>query len=96
MAREFFLPSAMTARSSRLPAPLRAAYSADLSSGIRRVPQTPRNHQPPHATRRLESDHAAVVLTPDVWMARKVGNGYDAPRRETVKALPGSRVFQSP
>ena len=37
--------------------------------------------------RRLESAQAAVVLTPDVWMARIVGDGYDAPRREAVKAL---------
>ena len=37
--------------------------------------------------RRLESEHAAVALSPDVWMARIVGDGYDAPRRESVKAL---------
>lgn len=37
--------------------------------------------------RRLEAEHSAVVLTPAVWMARIVGDGYDAPRREAVKAL---------
>lgn len=37
--------------------------------------------------RRLEAERPAVLLAPDVWMARIVGDGYDAERRTAVKAL---------
>ena len=34
--------------------------------------------------RRLERERPALVLSPDVWMSRIVGDGYDFKRRETV------------
>jgi predicted kinase len=37
--------------------------------------------------RRLEQERPAILLEPDVWMARIVGDGYDAERREAVKAV---------
>ena len=37
--------------------------------------------------RRLEAERSAVLLEPDVWMARIVGDGYDAERRQAVKAI---------
>lgn len=37
--------------------------------------------------RRLEAEREALVLSPDDWMARIVRDGYDADRREAVKAV---------
>lgn len=37
--------------------------------------------------RKLEIDKSAVLLTPDVWMERIVGNGFDADRRKAVHAV---------
>ena len=37
--------------------------------------------------RRLEAEEGVLVLSPDPWMARIVGDGYDAVRREAVKAV---------
>jgi predicted kinase len=37
--------------------------------------------------RRLEAEREALLLTPDDWMARIVRDGYDAERREAVKAV---------
>ncbi|MCA6241071.1 MAG: ATP-binding protein, partial [Phenylobacterium sp.] len=34
--------------------------------------------------RRLEHERPALVLSPDVWMSRIVGDGYDFKRREAV------------
>ena len=34
--------------------------------------------------RRLERERPALVLSPDVWMSRIVGDGYDFKRREAV------------
>ena len=36
---------------------------------------------------RLEVERQALLLSPDVWMARIVGDGYDAERRQAVKAV---------
>jgi predicted kinase len=35
--------------------------------------------------RRLEAERPALLLSPDVWMARTVGDGYDAARRREVQ-----------
>ncbi len=37
--------------------------------------------------RQLELERPALVLLPDEWMARIVRDGYDAERRESVKAV---------
>lgn len=37
--------------------------------------------------RRLETERPALLLSPDVWMAQIVKDGYDAERREAVKAI---------
>ena len=37
--------------------------------------------------RRLEVERPALVLSPDAWMSRIVGDGYDFKRREAVHAL---------
>jgi predicted kinase len=37
--------------------------------------------------RRLEAERDALLLSPDEWMTRIVGDGYDAARREAVKAV---------
>jgi predicted kinase len=37
--------------------------------------------------KRLERECPALLLCPDVWMARVVGDGYDAERRRAVKQL---------
>ena len=37
--------------------------------------------------KRLEQDCPALLLSPDVWMARVVGDGYDADRRRAVQQL---------
>ena len=37
--------------------------------------------------RRLEAERSALLLAPDIWMARIVGDGYDAERRNAVKAV---------
>jgi predicted kinase len=37
--------------------------------------------------RRLEAERPALHLAPDLWMARIVGDGYDAERREAVQAV---------
>jgi len=37
--------------------------------------------------RRLEAERPALLLSPDVWMSRIVGDGYDAERRRAVQAV---------
>ena len=37
--------------------------------------------------RRLEAEHDALRLTPDEWMSRIVGDGWDHKRREAVEAV---------
>lgn len=37
--------------------------------------------------RRLEAEHDALRLTPDEWMSRIVGDGWDHRRREAVEAV---------
>ena len=37
--------------------------------------------------RRLEVERPALLLAPDAWMSRIVQDGYDAERREAVKAV---------
>jgi predicted kinase len=37
--------------------------------------------------RRLEVEERALYLSPDPWMAQVVRDGYDAERREAVKAI---------
>jgi predicted kinase len=37
--------------------------------------------------KRLERDCPALLLCPDVWMSRVIGDGYDAERRHAVKQL---------
>ena len=37
--------------------------------------------------KRLERECPALLLSPDVWMARIVGDGYDAERRRAVQQL---------
>ena len=37
--------------------------------------------------RRLEAEHDAIRLTPDEWMSRIVGDGWDHKRREAVEAV---------
>jgi predicted kinase len=37
--------------------------------------------------RRLEAEHEALRLTPDEWMSRIVGDGWDHQRREQVEAV---------
>ncbi|WP_425516064.1 AAA family ATPase [Rhizobium leucaenae] len=37
--------------------------------------------------KRLERECPALLLSPDVWMARVVRNGYDADRRRAVQQL---------
>ncbi|HEX8045655.1 AAA family ATPase [Rhizobium sp.] len=37
--------------------------------------------------KRLEQDCPALLLSPDAWMARVVGAGYDADRRRAVQQL---------
>ncbi|WFU12736.1 ATP-binding protein (plasmid) [Rhizobium sp. CB3090] len=37
--------------------------------------------------KRLERECPALLLSPDVWMARVVGDGYDADRRRAVQQL---------
>ena len=39
------------------------------------------------AARQLEAEEGVLVLAPDPWMARIVGDGYDAGRRDAVKAV---------
>lgn len=37
--------------------------------------------------RHLQAERQAVVLSPDPWLARIVGDGYDAARRQAVRAV---------
>ena len=37
--------------------------------------------------RRIEVEHNALRLTPDEWMARIVGDGFNAEKREAVEAV---------
>jgi predicted kinase len=37
--------------------------------------------------RRLEAEHHALRLSPDEWMARIVGTGYDEAKRAAIEAL---------
>jgi predicted kinase len=37
--------------------------------------------------RQIEAEHRALRLTPDEWMARIVGDGFDAAKRDAVEAV---------
>ena len=37
--------------------------------------------------KKIQSEHSALVLTPDEWMARIVGDGYDEKKRAVIEKI---------